>query len=171
MKKIIATALLAATSLAHAHGGKQQGKVEFDPASTEQKAFGIAGDPHKANKTIRIAMNDGMRFTPERISVHRGDVVRLVVSNRGKMRHEMILGTAQELADHAELMKKFPNMEHAEPYMAHVDPGHSEEIVWHFNRPGEFDFACLMPGHFEAGMTGKITVNDTTTIAKQQKGN
>jgi plastocyanin len=27
-----------------------------------------------------------------------------------------------------------------------------------FNRPGEFDFACLIAGHYQAGMVGKITV-------------
>lgn len=171
MKKAFATALLGVASLAHAHGDKQQGKAAFDPATAEQKAFGIAGDPHKAGKTIAVALDDNMRFTPEQIKVKRGDTIRLVVTNRGKMRHEMILGTAKELAEHAELMKKFPDMEHAEPYMAHVDPGRTEEIVWTFNRPGEFEFACLMPGHYEAGMTGKISVSDNTSHTKQQKGN
>ena len=55
-------------------------------------------------------------------------------------------------------MVKFPNMEHDEPYMAHVKPGESGEIVWTFNRPGDFDFACLIAGHYQAGMVGKIKV-------------
>jgi uncharacterized cupredoxin-like copper-binding protein len=49
-------------------------------------------------------------------------------------------------------------MEHDEPHMAHVKPGKSESLVWTFNKPGEFDFACLIAGHFEAGMVGKIKV-------------
>jgi len=42
--------------------------------------------------------------------------------------------------------------------MAHVAPGKTGEIVWTFNRAGEFDFACLIPGHYDAGMVGKIKV-------------
>ena len=72
--------------------------------------------------------------------------------------HEFVLGTRKELEEHAELMKKFPDMEHDEPYMAHVAPGKTAEMIWHFNRVGEFEFACLLPGHFEAGMVGKIRV-------------
>jgi uncharacterized cupredoxin-like copper-binding protein len=39
-----------------------------------------------------------------------------------------------------------------------VDAGQSGEIVWTFNRVGEFEFACLIAGHFQAGMVGTITV-------------
>lgn len=150
--------LLLATSFAQAHGDQCHAKKTFDPARAEQKDFGIAGDPHKANKTIRVVMTDDMRFTPSAIKVRQGDTVRFVVSNRGKLMHETVLGTAREIAEHAELMKKFPGMEHDEPYMAHVKPGTSEQMVWTFNQPGEFEFACLMPGHFEAGMRGTISV-------------
>ena len=72
--------------------------------------------------------------------------------------HEFVLGTIAELKEHAELMKKFPKMEHDEPYMAHVSPGKTETIVWQFSKAGEFHFGCLLPGHFEAGMVGKINV-------------
>ena len=58
----------------------------------------------------------------------------------------MVLGTPEELKEHAELMKKFPEMEHDEPHMAHVKPGKSGEIVWQFTKAGEFQFACLHPG-------------------------
>ena len=75
------------------------------------------------------------------------------------MLYEVItLGTKSELDEHAALMKRFPGMEHDEPYMAHVAPGKRGEMVWTFNRSGEFDFACLLPGHYEAGMVGKIRV-------------
>jgi uncharacterized cupredoxin-like copper-binding protein len=74
------------------------------------------------------------------------------------MLHEFVLGTKQELEAHAALMLKFPNMEHDEPYMAHVGAGQKGEIVWTFNRAGEFDFACLIAGHYQAGMVGKVRV-------------
>ena len=102
-------------------------------------------------------MSDEMRFS-RRARVKHGETVRFVVANKRQVLHEMVIGTLAELKEHAELMKKFPDMEHDEPYMAHVKPGATQEIVWQFNRAGEFHFACLVAGHFEAGMVGKVIV-------------
>jgi uncharacterized cupredoxin-like copper-binding protein len=99
-----------------------------------------------------------MRFTPGAIEAKRGETIRFVVTNSGKVMHEMVLGTMQDLRAHAEQMKKHPGMEHDEPYMAHVAPGRTAEIVWQFTQPGEFHYGCLLPGHLEAGMVGRITV-------------
>jgi len=90
--------------------------------------------------------------------VKRGETVRFVVRNHGKVMHEMVIGTMKELQDHADLMRKHPGMEHDEAYMAHVAPGKQGEIVWQFTRAGEFHYACLVPGHMEAGMISRITV-------------
>ena len=84
--------------------------------------------------------------------------MRLRAVNAGAVMHEIVIGTPQELAEHAALMKKFPAMQHDEPYMAHVPPGKQGDIVWLFNRPGDFEFACLIAGHFEAGMRGTLRV-------------
>jgi uncharacterized cupredoxin-like copper-binding protein len=81
-----------------------------------------------------------------------------VIKNSGKIMHEMVLGTKKDLDEHAALMMKFPGMEHEEPYMAHVGPGKTGEIIWTFNKPGTFDYACLIAGHYQAGMVGKVTV-------------
>jgi uncharacterized cupredoxin-like copper-binding protein len=153
-------ASLGSSGLAHAHGdASHPAKArKFDASKVEDTAFGREGDPAKATRTIRVDMADTMRFTPAHISVQRGETVKLVATNKGKVLHEMVLGTADELKKHAELMKKFPDMEHEEPHMAHVKPGQSGQIVWQFTQPGEFQFACLIPGHFEAGMVGKVTV-------------
>ena len=103
-------------------------------------------------------MADTMRFGPSDITVKEGETVKFVVANKGQMMHEMVIGTMDELKAHGELMKKHPGMEHDEPYMAHVSPGKKEEMVWQFTKAGEFYYACLVPGHFEAGMIGKIKV-------------
>ena len=103
-------------------------------------------------------MSDDMRFAPQAINVKLGETVRLVAVNAGQVLHEIVIGTPAELQAHAEMMKKFPNMEHDEPYMAHVAAGKQGAIVWTFNRPGDFEFACLIAGHFEAGMRGTIRV-------------
>jgi uncharacterized cupredoxin-like copper-binding protein len=152
---LLAAALLYANAHAHgdAHHKKPAGKT-----STEETAFGREGDPKKATRTIRIDMSDKMRFTPATLTIKQGETVKFVVTNSGRTMHEMVIGTAEELKSHAELMKKHPGMEHEEPYMAHVAPGKTEAIVWQFTKPGEFQFGCLVPGHFEAGMVGSISV-------------
>jgi len=159
MKSIPLTALLLALLLAgtaQAHG--PQGHAKPAAVHKEQKPWGIAAEPRAATRSITIRMSDAMRFIPDRLEVREGETVRLIMRNEGKMLHEFVLGTRQELDEHAALMLKFPDMEHDEPYMAHVDPGQTGEIVWTFNRAGEFDFACLIAGHYQAGMVGKLRV-------------
>lgn len=153
---LFALLALSAASIAHAHGdehGKKQGAVK-----KEQKGWGIAGDAKAVNRTITLSMTDNMRFTPALIEVKQGETVKLIMKNEGKQMHELVLGTKKELEEHATLMLKFPNMEHDEPYMAHVAAGKTGEIIWNFNKAGEFDFACLIAGHYQAGMVGRIKV-------------
>lgn len=159
--RLIALALAAVLSApaTWAHGNdKHAAKKTHDPATAEETAFGKAGDPKKVQRTIKVDMSDAMRFTPARIEVQRGETVRLVAANKGQVLHEVVLGTPEELQQHAELMRKFPGMEHEEAHMMHVRPGKTGEIVWQFTQPGEFQFACLLPGHFEAGMVGRVIV-------------
>lgn len=142
-----------------AHTGEMHEKPEAaTPVSSEEHAFGKQGDPASAARTVTIDMKDTMRFTPANIEVKQGETIRFVVTNKGKMMHEMVIGTVDELKAHGEMMKKHPGMEHDEPYMSHVSPGKKQDLAWQFTQPGEFYFACLIPGHFEAGMVGKITV-------------
>ena len=128
---------------------------EFDPVENE---FGSYEPKLKITRTIEVEMSDKMRFTPDTIKVKKGDVIKFVHTNVGQIMHEFVLGTPDSLAEHAELMKKFPGMEHSEPYMAHVPPGKTGVIIWKFSKPGEFAFGCLIPGHFDAGMKGTIFV-------------
>jgi uncharacterized cupredoxin-like copper-binding protein len=99
-----------------------------------------------------------MRFAPSAIDVRRGETIRFEIANSGTVMHEMVLGTLQDLKEHAEMMRKHPGMAHDEPYMAHVAPGKTATIVWQFTKAGAFHYGCLVSGHFEAGMVGKITV-------------
>ena len=139
-----------------AHGDK--GHVSAAAVVREQQPWGIAGDPARVSRSIVIRMTDRMRFHPEHIRVRKGETLRFVIRNEGRMLHEMVIGTPSSLDEHAALMRRFPDMEHDAPWMAHVAPGATGEIVWHFNRPGEFAYACLIPGHYEAGMRGRILV-------------
>ena len=156
---VACTTALFAVGLSHAHGDKHEGKAKVDFAKLEQMPFGSAADPRKAARTVRIEMADTMRFSPAEVKVRRGDTVRFVVANNGKVLHEMVLGTMDDLRKHAELMKKHPGMEHDEPFMAHVAPGQLGEMGWRFSKAGTFYYGCLVPGHFEAGMVGKVIVD------------
>lgn len=155
---VVAVALSVLSTAVFAHGETVHSR-KFSPAQlAEQKPFGKAGDPKKITRTITFRMSDEMRFDPSHITVKRGETIRFIARNNGKLMHEMVFGTVQELKEHADQMKKFPGMEHDEPYMTHVAPGKSGEIIWQFTKPGVFDFACLIAGHYDAGMTGKVTV-------------
>lgn len=120
--------------------------------------LGTAGDPAKATRNVEIDMLDSMRFFPSNIQVKQGETVRFVVSNKGKVLHEIVLGTKQSLAEHGQHMKEHPHMAHQGAYMANVAPGKSTDVVWKFTKAGTVYFGCLVQGHYEAGMVGTITV-------------
>jgi uncharacterized cupredoxin-like copper-binding protein len=152
-----AAALIVPWRVATAHGEK---KHDAAPVKKEQQDWGIAGDARAVRRTVEVRMLDTMRFVPDRIDVPLNETVRFKVRNTGQVMHEFVIGTRAENERHAALMLKFPDMEHDEPYMAHVAPGKSGAIVWQFNRAGTFEFACLIAGHYQAGMTGTITVRN-----------
>lgn len=156
-RTLVASALLAAPAFALAHEAHtpRAAQAALPP---EQQAWGIAGEARAVRRTIDIAMTDDMRFTPSVIEVREGETVRLRLRNRGKELHELVLGTRATIDEHAEQMKKHPTMEHDDPWMAHVKAGRTGELVWHFNRPGDFDFACLVGDHYELGMAGRVRV-------------
>ena len=139
-----------------AHSGETHAEMsEYDATETE---FGSYEPGMKADRTVEMFMSDDMKFTPDVIKVKKGDVLKIVHENKGKLMHEFVLGTPESLDEHAEMMKKFPGMEHDEPYMLHVPPGKSGAIMWRFDQAGEISFGCLIPGHYDAGMKGKVVV-------------
>jgi uncharacterized cupredoxin-like copper-binding protein len=154
----IALAAIAAAVALVPHQSAAHGPSHGAPATQVETPFGRTGDPRRVTRTVEIRMSDDMRFTPAQLTVRAGETVRLRVRNAGRVMHELVLGTQEELDAHAELMRKHPGMEHDEPYMAHVAPGARGEIVWQFTRAGELHYGCLVPGHFEAGMRGRISV-------------
>lgn len=173
MKDLVAAFAVAVVALAappaHGHGNETHAEKDHKPnLDLVEKSFGRTGDPAQIDRTIEIEGRDTMRFTPDRIVVKQGETIRFVVRNRGTQLHEAVLGTSADLQRHAELMRKFPAMEHDEPFMVHVAPGGQGEIIWQFTQAGEFRFACLIPGHFEAGMTGSITVEPRAAKVQAQ---
>ncbi len=161
MKSLIIAFAIAfglAASGTFAHEDEHQAGKEERHGDGHADTVGKPGDPEKISRTIDVEMSDTMRFSPANIKVKRGETIKFVLKNSGKLKHEMVLGSMKELKEHAALMQKFPEMEHADPNQVSVDPGKTGELVWQFNKAGTFDFACLQPGHFEAGMVGKVAV-------------
>ncbi|MEW5882338.1 MAG: cupredoxin family protein [Pseudomonadota bacterium] len=153
---LAAAVLLAVGGSAHAHGAA--GRAAGADPQTLETLFGRSGDPSRVSRIVQIHMSDAMRYSPDAIAVRQGETIRFVVRNGGRIMHEMVLGTERELQEHARLMKKHPGMVHDAPYMAHIGPGQRAEIVWQFTQAGDFKFACLLPGHWEAGMVGTVRV-------------
>ena len=134
-------------------GGKHAGGHDDEWAKV-----GRPGDPKKVVRTVEVGAYDTMRFNHAHFTVNRGETVRIVLRNVGQLPHELVLGDEKSLREHAESMRKYPDMEHADPNQVGVAPGKTGELVWQFTKAGTVYFACLHPGHYEAGMNGSITV-------------
>ena len=149
MKKftsIILLTLFSGALLADAGHGQEKNKA------------GVPGTSHAVTRTIEVTMDDAMRFTPATIAIKKGETVRLMVKNIGQLKHEMVIGETAKLMKHAKMMRDVPNMMHDDPNAVSLEAQQTGEIIWAFNRSGKVDFACLIPGHYEAGMKGKFHV-------------
>ena len=142
---VLSTSAMAAGSHAGGHG---------------DAAIGQPGVAAKVTRTVQIDMKDDMRFHADTFKAKRGETIRFVIKNSGALKHEMVLGTEKDLKDHYEVMKKHPEMEHAEPNMVTLAPGKTGEIIWQFTKAGKINFACLQPGHYDAGMKGMVHVSN-----------
>ena len=121
-------------------------------------AVGEPGELSAADRTIRVEMDDQMSYDPSSFEVAAGETVAFEVVNTGALRHEFTLGSAEEIAEHHELMTKFPGMEHDEPNSVSLAAGEQGSVVWRFGEAGTVDVACLEPGHLEAGMRAEVNV-------------
>lgn len=149
MNKLLASAFAASFVLAASFAFADAGHMH---------AIGKPGDANKVARTVEVTMTDQMRYTPDSVRVKRGETIRFVVKNTGQIKHEMVIGTEKDLKVHAAAMLKNPEMEHDDPNAVAVEPGRTSELVWQFTQAGNLKFACLVPGHFEAGMVGKLTI-------------
>jgi uncharacterized cupredoxin-like copper-binding protein len=153
---LLATAAIAFASAATA-------VLAHSPAMHEHPDFGEPGDPLKPARTVEIAMReDGARmlFVPNHVEVRKGEQIRFVLTNEGMVNHEFVIGTQNQIKEHAKVMKKHPHMEHQDAHSRTLGMYGSDELIWRFTKAGRFVFACLIPGHLERGMSGTILVNE-----------
>ncbi|MBX9568345.1 MAG: cupredoxin family protein [Candidatus Obscuribacterales bacterium] len=139
-------------------GPGQKGHSHSHHGETE---YGEPGDKSKPSRTIVVQMQESgtkMIFIPDVFTIRKGEQIKFVLRNVGAIEHEFVLGTKDEIEAHAEQMRKNPDMEHDDPQSKRLKAKENGEIYWKFTKAGEFEFACLIPGHREQGMHGKIFV-------------
>jgi uncharacterized cupredoxin-like copper-binding protein len=175
---LFAASLLAAPAFAENHGHHDGG--HDDGGHHDAMMTGMAGDAANAARTVSVTLVDNY-FEPESLSVAPGETVRFVISNQGEVVHEFNIGTAATHAAHQEEMMMMvehgaieidrinhdmmnmdmgdgETMSHDEPNSVLLAPGESAEIVWTFPEAGSLEFACNVPGHYDAGMMGDISI-------------
>jgi len=153
MNKILPVLLLSLLpSLSFAggdHGSHDDGK---------ESSVGLPGHSTDVSRTVEVEMGDNMRFSPSQINVKAGETIRFSVENAGQLQHELVIGNTEELHEHAQMMRKMPDMQHQEDNMVSLKGGQKDDLIWKFDQAGSVDFACLRPGHWEAGMKGEVEV-------------
>jgi uncharacterized cupredoxin-like copper-binding protein len=153
--------------------------VWADPAHTYD--FGQPAAAAKATRSVEVVMGD-MSFNPKTIEVKAGETVRFVLVNKGQLLHEFNLGDAamhashqQEMLqmlqsgtltstgmkemDHSKMAGMDHGMKHDDPNSVLVEPGKTAELTWTFSKVTHLEFACNIPGHYQAGMVGKLSVS------------
>ncbi len=142
-----------------ANGGHSHGD---QAASSDVMALQVA-------RVIEVRMDDQMRFVPDTLEVQAGQAVRLMVHNAGRLPHELVLGTAEQIREHAQQMKQGHDQAHSHDAAGataiEVEPGKTGELVLRFTQPGRFEIVCLIAGHYEAGMRGSLTVVHASSAA------
>ena len=164
---LIPVGAIAAGSHSGGHHGHaesaavQQSGVTHDAGHAGMHA-GNVGAPATADavsRTIRVDLLDTMRFAFDApLDLKHGEAVRFVVTNRGQIRHEFSIGSADEQDAHRATMRNMPNMVHDDPNAVTVDPGQTRDLLWRFDGDQPVVFACNIPGHAEAGMVATATL-------------
>lgn len=125
---------------------------------------GVTGNEGDVTKTVNVDLLDTMRFGfSSKPEISEGDVVRFVITNKGKIPHEFSIGNQQEQDAHREAMRKTPDMKHEDGNSVTVDPGKTKQLIWSFTSESRVVFACNIPGHYEAGMFSKVHVQSVKT--------
>lgn len=128
---------------------------------TEDFAFGQPGDLSSADRTVKVALQDALRFDPPTIDVRMGETITFEVVNEGQTTHEFVLGDASFQEDHEMSMGRMGgSLPPDEPNSLVLEPGETRTLAWTFTTAGEVLYGCHMPGHYAGGMAGTITVQE-----------
>ncbi len=171
---LTATAARAAGSGDHAHGHSTSredahGGHGNHGGHDESADVGGPGEAARVRRNINVVMRDS-EFEPAKLRIRPGETVRFRVRNAGELVHEFNIGTARMHVEHQAEMTRMMEaghmtadrvlqpMAHAHGNSALLEPGASGEVIWNFPKGGVLEFACNVPGHYEAGMKGPIEI-------------
>ena len=166
---LLTTTLTMALSVPAFATGTHSGGHDDDHADEHaDMMIGMPGDPSEVDRTIDVVMREtdagDMIFEPASLEIAKGETIRFNVMNKGELEHEFVIDTVEGNAEHKEAMARM-DMEHDDPNSVRLDDGGTGEVIWTFDNEGTFEFACLIPGHYESGMHGPITVGEKTAQA------
>ena len=139
-------------------------------AHDEMMAVGEPAEPEDADRTLDVVMretDDGMIFEPASFTFAEGETILFNVMNKGEIEHEFVLDTMEGNEKHKGAMMEQMDMSHDDPNSIQLDAGAEGQLAWTFANAGTFEFACLIPGHYESGMHGPITVSETAASAPE----
>ena len=136
----------------HAHGENDSSAIVGKP-----------GNPENVSRTIELQMTF-KHFKPSRINVKKGETIKFVLKNVSEKKHEIMIGTMEELKEHAKAMRKNPDWVHVDPNQVAVEAGNTRELIWQFTEAGTIPFACPRHGHFRS-MRGEIKVTEKGNMA------
>jgi len=146
-----------AAQIGFSHGPEQRESAKT--AASQATGFGGPGDAKDVSRVVELSLRDSMRIEPNRLNARQGETLRLRIRNTGAVAHEFVLGTQAEIIEHRDMMRTMPAMMHDDANAVSVAPGGTAELIWRFSKPGTFLYACLVPGHWEAGMQGTVIVS------------
>ena len=145
---LVIAASVYALSYFNEHGGDGH---SHDHGTTTQVAV-------PSMKEVRIEVDDTMRFSPATWEAQAGEPIRIILVNKGKVDHELVIGAEKEIVAHAKEMANPGTKGHHHTNEISAKPGQQAELIWTFKKPGQYAMACFEPGHYEAGMKGVINV-------------
>jgi uncharacterized cupredoxin-like copper-binding protein len=138
--------------------GQETGTTETDSTTGTEFAFGSPADAADADRVIEIQTTDALRFEPADITVAPGETVTFRLTNDGSVVHDFTLGDQATQDEHEAEMSEMDGMAHDEPNVVTVPAGETVELTWTFGDEGIVLVGCHQPGHYAAGMTGRIAV-------------
>ena len=105
------------------------------------------------------------RFEPTVFEVPVGHRVKLTLVNDGRVEHDVeVAGFPAEdieVTAGVERHERLGGGHHREDLVAaHAEPGTTATVMFTATKAGEYEFACTIPGHKEAGMVGKLIVTE-----------
>ena len=146
------------------HGGMDHSQMDHSQMGHGGEMSSVVGMPapaDQATKTVRVTLSDDMRIKFEQpMAIKRGEIVRFVVANEGKVPHEFSVGSIDEQAKHRAMMRSMPDMVHTDGSTITLQSGETADLTWHFMGQPLVEFACNIPGHAEAGMKLNAVVSN-----------